>query len=229
VHRRRTAHRRPSRHRARIARSGTRFGGSGRWPLAGHVEGVGEPALGSWGDRDSAGLCALKLRPGDDSAHRVLEIYWQQVRPFDGHDLRQSTQPRARIPIATNALRQAVGVERTSESVDFARLRAPAAHQSAVDEITLCLAQQPLHRLQKLPGSSASDPFLYADSFLHDRVSRNDPYICCAGFSTLNTAPCGSVKTAVRPTDGMSNGWTMTCPPPSAALAAVASASSTAK
>ena len=37
-------------------------------------------------------------RPGDvllvpipELAHRVLEIYWPQVRPFDGHDLRQST------------------------------------------------------------------------------------------------------------------------------------------
>ena len=37
----------------------------------------------------------------------------------------------------------------------------------------LCLAQQPLHRLQKLPGSSTSDPFLYDDSFLHDHVSRS--------------------------------------------------------
>ena len=57
-----------SRYRARIAHSGKRFGGSGMWPLAGQVEGVGDLALGSWGDRDSAGLCALKLRPGDDSA-----------------------------------------------------------------------------------------------------------------------------------------------------------------
>jgi hypothetical protein len=31
--------------------------------------------------------------PIPDLAHRVLEIYWQQVRPFDGHELRQSTQP----------------------------------------------------------------------------------------------------------------------------------------
>ena len=76
VHRCRTAHRRPRRYRARIARSGTRFGGSGRWPLAGQVEGVGEPALGGWGDRDSAGLCALKLRPGDDSAPGGL---WPQL------------------------------------------------------------------------------------------------------------------------------------------------------
>jgi HNH endonuclease len=58
-------------------------------------------------------------------------------------------------------------------SVDLARLRAPAAYQSAIDEITLCLAQQPLHRLQKLPGSSTGDPFLYDDSFLHDQLSRS--------------------------------------------------------
>jgi HNH endonuclease len=30
-----------------------------------------------------------------------------------------------------------------------------------------------LHRLQKLPGSSTSYPFLYDDSFLHDHVSRS--------------------------------------------------------
>jgi hypothetical protein len=119
-------------------------------------------------------------RPGDvlrvpipDLAHRVLEIYWQQVRPFDGHELRQSTQPRARILIATNTLREAAGVKRTSVSVDIARLRVPDAYQSAIDEITLCLAQQPLHRLQKLPGASTSEPFLYDDSFLHDHVSRS--------------------------------------------------------
>src|SRR5262249_39696655 len=64
VQRCRTAHRRPSRYRARIARSGTGFGGSGRWSLAGQVEGVGEPALGGWGERDSAGLFALTAQPG---------------------------------------------------------------------------------------------------------------------------------------------------------------------
>ncbi len=53
------------------------------------------------------------------------------------------------------------------------RLCAPAARSSAIDEITLCLAQQPLRRLQKLPGASTSDPFLYDDLFLHDHVSRS--------------------------------------------------------
>ena len=111
--------------------------------------------------------------PIPDLAHRVLDIYWQQVRPFDGHELRQSTQPRARILVGTNALREAAGIKHTSVSVDIARLRAPDAYRSAIDEIALCLAQQPLHRLQRLPGALTSDPFLYDDSFLHDQVSRS--------------------------------------------------------
>ena len=98
--------------------------------------------------------------PIPDLAHRVLETYWLQVRPFDGYELRQSTQPRARILIATNTLRDAAQVRRSTLPVAVAKQRAPDAYRSAVDEIALCLAQQPLHRLQKLPGSSASDPFL---------------------------------------------------------------------
>jgi hypothetical protein len=95
------------------------------------------------------------------------------VRPFDGHELRQTSRSRARILIATNHLRESAGIGPGGLSVDVARVRAPAVYRQAIDEITLCLAQQPLHRLQRLPGSSASDPFLYDDSFLHDHVSRS--------------------------------------------------------
>jgi HNH endonuclease len=104
-------------------------------------------------------------------AHRVLEIYWRQVRPFDGQELRQSTQSRARILAATNELRAAGGPG--VGSVDAARMRVPAAYDHGIDDVVLCLAQQPLHRLQKVPGSSTSDQFLYDDSFLHDHVSRS--------------------------------------------------------
>lgn len=121
----------------------------------------------------------VPARPGDvlrvpipDLAHRVLAIYWPQVRPFDGRELRQSTGTRARILAATNALREGARLKGSGASVDVARLRAPVAYARAIDEITLCLAQQPLYRLQKLPGAGTSDPFLYDDSFLHDRVSR---------------------------------------------------------
>lgn len=109
--------------------------------------------------------------PIPELAHRVLGIYWQQVRPFDGHELRQSTVSTARILNATRTLQQAADSRRRGLSVDIARLRAPQDYQRAIDAITLCLAQQPLHRLQKLPGASTSDAFLYDDAFLHDKVS----------------------------------------------------------
>jgi hypothetical protein len=96
-------------------------------------------------------------------AHRVLETYWQQVQPFDGNELRQSTGSRARILSATKKLRVASG--RAAGSVDVAQLHAPAAYDRAIGDVVLCLAQQPLHRLQKVPGSSTSDQFLYDDSF----------------------------------------------------------------
>lgn len=111
--------------------------------------------------------------PIPDLAHRVLEIYWRQVRPFDGHELRQSTQPRARILVATNQFRTASASAQAGTSVDVAVMRAPEAYRAAIDEITLCLAQQPLHRLQRLSGAARSECFLYDDSFLNDQVSRS--------------------------------------------------------
>ena len=111
--------------------------------------------------------------PIPELARRVLEIYWRQVRPFDGHELRQSTQPRARILAAANDLRAAVVAGPSGLSLDVASLRAPTVYQKAIDEITLCLAQQPLYRLQRLPGAEVANCFLYDDSFLHDHVSRS--------------------------------------------------------
>jgi 5-methylcytosine-specific restriction endonuclease McrA len=110
--------------------------------------------------------------PIPDLAHRVLEIYWRQVRPFDGHELRQSTGQTARILNAASRLREAAGVSHREGSLDLAMLRAPAAYRAAIDDIVLCLAQQPLHRIQRLPGAARSNCFLYDDSFLNDKVSR---------------------------------------------------------
>jgi 5-methylcytosine-specific restriction endonuclease McrA len=49
---------------------------------------------------------------------------------------------------------------------------APEVYRASIDEIGLCLAQQPLYRLQRLPGAETSELFLYDDSFLHSNVSR---------------------------------------------------------
>ncbi len=52
-------------------------------------------------------------------------------------------------------------------------IRQPNAYYRAIEKIVMALAKQPLPRLQKLPGSSVSDPFLYDDSFLGENVSRS--------------------------------------------------------
>jgi len=49
--------------------------------------------------------------------------------------------------MATNELRDAVAIKRTSVSVDIAKVKVPSAYEGAINEITLCLAQQPPHRL----------------------------------------------------------------------------------
>lgn len=96
----------------------------------------------------------------------------QLVRPFDGRELRQSTQVKARIPRAALDLRAAARVGYAGTSLAAAANRAPLAYRDAIDEIALCLAQQPLFRLQGLPGATDSDWLLFDDSFLHDHVSR---------------------------------------------------------
>lgn len=106
-----------------------------------------------------------------DLAHRVIAIYWRQVRPFEGRELRQSTQPVARIPRAVNELRRISGAGASGVSLDIAMIRYPAAYGAASNDVAQTLVQQPLHRLQKLPGGEAR-PFLYDDAWMHDQVSR---------------------------------------------------------
>jgi hypothetical protein len=110
-----------------------------------------------------------------DLAHRVLAIYWQQVRPFEGHDLLQRRSgAKSRIIDATKELRAAAGVGDRNTSLEVAIMRRPHAYQKAIYKIVIALAKQPLPRLQKLPGSAVSDPFLYDDSFLGENVSRSE-------------------------------------------------------
>lgn len=110
--------------------------------------------------------------PLPELAHRVLALYWPQVRPFDGRELRQRrTGSIARIPDAARSLRETVGAGSSGLSLDVAILRAPAEYRRAIAKISLALAKQPLPRLQKLPGSPVSDPFLYDDSFLGENIS----------------------------------------------------------
>ena len=103
-------------------------------------------------------------------AERVIELYWHQVRPFENRDLRQSTQPVARILRSVQELRDATGARDSGLSLGAAVLRDRNAFQRALDEVALVLVRQPLHRLQKLPGGP-SRPFLFDDSWMNDAVS----------------------------------------------------------
>ena len=104
-------------------------------------------------------------------AERVLETYWRQVAPLHGFgQLRQSSQPNARVLRAVQRLRDAAAVSHIA-SPAVARERLPTAYRKAIDDIALTLAQQPLHRLQRVTGAAAGPTFLYDDSWLHDHVS----------------------------------------------------------
>ncbi|MGV9735952.1 HNH endonuclease [Rhodococcus aetherivorans] len=108
--------------------------------------------------------------PIDALAERVIDLYWPQVRPFDGHRLRQSSQPKARILTAVEVLRGAANAGGVV-GLSIARLRMHDLYREAVAEVALTLAQQPLYRLQRLPGGRG-EPFLYDDSWLHSGITR---------------------------------------------------------
>jgi 5-methylcytosine-specific restriction endonuclease McrA len=108
--------------------------------------------------------------PVPDLAERVLELYWPQVRPFDGVVLKQSSGSVARILRATLDLRTALGASVSGLTPPTARMRAPDRYVEAVDDIALTLARQPLYRLQR--ACVTHDPFLYDDSWLHDSLTR---------------------------------------------------------
>jgi hypothetical protein len=108
--------------------------------------------------------------PVHDLAARVIELYWHQVLPFEHRPLRQTTGSVARILRAVTSLREDTGAGESGMSAAAAICRAPDAYGTTVNEVALVLVQQPIHRLQKLPNGTG-DPFLYDDSWMHDKVS----------------------------------------------------------
>lgn len=110
--------------------------------------------------------------PIPDLGRRVMAAYWRQTLPFDGVPLRQSTTTRSTILDSLNALRHAVDDADEELTLERAAELATDVFRRAVHNVTMCLAQQPLPRLQRLPGAARSDTFLYEDSFLHDRVTQ---------------------------------------------------------
>ena len=114
--------------------------------------------------------------PVRDLAERVLELYWRQVRPYDGGTvLSQSTQPRAVTVDAVRALRS--DAERVRATTPAAAARTlPDAYERTVSTIELNLVQMPLGKLQRPQGYSATGAsdyprFLYDDRAFTERVT----------------------------------------------------------
>jgi len=110
--------------------------------------------------------------PLSQLARMVMDLYWDQLKPLDGTQLRQSTQPQSRIFEAIESVRSAADWSDDDLKLENAADLAPGVFRRSVDNVGVCLAQQPLPRLQRLLGSARSYPMLYDDSFLHDNVTR---------------------------------------------------------
>lgn len=108
----------------------------------------------------------------DDLAERVIALYWRPVRDLDGHYLRQSTNPIARIPDAVRELRMhATSIGRGEPTVDVVKRTHPGAFTAATATVRTVLLTQPLFRLQRVRGEREHTCFLYDDTWLSDRVS----------------------------------------------------------
>ncbi|KQS00749.1 HNH endonuclease [Williamsia sp. Leaf354] len=108
----------------------------------------------------------------DDLAARVIALYWRPVRDLDGHYLRQSSNPVARIPDTVRTFRTlASRVGGTEPTVDVAARSHPTDYLAAVATVKQVLVTQPLYRLQRVRGAQRHEYFLYDDTWLSDRVS----------------------------------------------------------
>lgn len=124
--------------------------------------------------RRPSGSTTTLAVPLAELAYRVTALYWDQLRPFDGAVLKQSAHTQSRIFDALYSLRSAANCPDDDQTFATASKLAPRVFRSTLDEVTVSLAQQALPRLQRVAGVPNSDPFLYDDSFLHDKITRTE-------------------------------------------------------
>jgi hypothetical protein len=138
-------------------------------------------------DRNRGASVAVPL---DNLADRVIALYWRQVLPFavkgKKQTLKQSTGGKARILGAVERLRADAKklLPATTKAIDremslgFVREHLGDEYAAAQREVRNVLVWRPLYRLQRLPlggsGKSVSDPFLYDDSWMKDKLSPHE-------------------------------------------------------
>lgn len=101
----------------------------------------------------------------DDLTDRVIELYARQLRPLDGHRLRQSTDGRGVIfnVVAT------LGSSNVGPRVSGLRVGGPHdsdAYRAAHSTVKRTLVRYPLKLLQNLTSGDTNSCFLYDDSWM---------------------------------------------------------------
>ncbi|MET9201793.1 HNH endonuclease signature motif containing protein [Gordonia sp. NPDC003585] len=131
----------------------------------------------------------------DDLAHRVMDLYWRQLRPLDGEVLRQSNDGRGVVFAAVSRLRAAVASSNLRETpIETAAIRAPRVYETEKLVVKRNLVRYPLHLLQRV--GSTHECFLYDDAWLgtdslrlidqHDNAIELLPGVC---FTLARLAP----------------------------------------
>ncbi|WP_055476078.1 HNH endonuclease [Gordonia sp. HS-NH1] len=101
----------------------------------------------------------------DELTSRVIELYWRQMRPLDGNQLRQSSDGRGVILDAVAGLRsQTTGPRELG--VGLIASRDSGAYMAAHSRVKRTLIRYPLKLLQNLTFGDENERFLYDDSWM---------------------------------------------------------------
>ncbi|MEE3851795.1 HNH endonuclease [Gordonia sp. LSe1-13] len=102
----------------------------------------------------------------DDLTTRVIELYWRQMRPLDGHQLRQSTDGRGVIFATVAGLRAELTSAHRAPTIDLVVADRSDAYHAAHTTVKRTLVRYPLKLLQNVTTATAHERFLYDDSWM---------------------------------------------------------------
>ncbi|MGV9826819.1 HNH endonuclease [Gordonia sp. NPDC003429] len=103
----------------------------------------------------------------DALAHRVIDLYWRQLRPLDGHVLRQSNDGRGVVFAAVSALRDATATPGLRDlPLETTGAHAPGVYAQSLLTVKRNLVRYPLALLQRVGAGAPHECFLYDDSWL---------------------------------------------------------------
>lgn len=102
----------------------------------------------------------------DNLTARIIELYWRQLRPLDGHRLRQSSDGRGVIFDAVGALRTTLTATHRTPAIDLVVAAGSDEYRQAHTVVKQTLVRYPLKLLQNLTSNTHDERFLYDDSWM---------------------------------------------------------------